>query len=403
MIRCPLSLSAEQFPDHIACRGAGYSWTYRALDRLVCERMSQWRAHGVEIGQKVPISAAYTHGFIVDFFALIRLGAVVEILQSGETCVFSKVLASEKLYSGWVSEAQPVTCLKTSGTSGYPKSCLHTLGQYLASARVVNQVLSVTDQSCVWITIPLYHVGGLSWLFRAVIAGACIVFDLQFGPVTHVSLVPTQLQRLLKADCLAEYLQMKAIFVGGAALSESVLQLAWAKGLPVVVSYGLTEMTSSVAIRQKGQMGFVPLPHVSWRLAITGEILVKGASLFMGYEDEDVVVLETDAEGWFATRDCGDLSGAILGRLDDLIVSGGENIWPAEIVQALMQLPEIDQARVSAMDDEDYGQRPVAHVVLMPNVRFDEQVIRGKLRAFLPGYKLPIRVFEVACFESWKL
>ena len=223
--------------------------------------------------------------------------------------------------------------------------------------------------------------GGLSILFRCLLAGATVALpepgaspgsSIEELGITHVSLVATQLRRLLKEK--PETGGLKAILLGGGPAPESLLEEAVGRSLPVRNSYGLTETTSQVTatpsetgpglgdLRTAGRV----LNYREVSVSREGEILVRGETLFAGYVEGDRVERPLDAEGWFHTGDLGEFDASgnlrVLGRSDNLFISGGENVQPEEIEAALELLEGVERAVVTPVPDAEFGRRPVAFV-----------------------------------------
>lgn len=292
----------------------------------------------------------------------------------------------------------------TSGSSGMPKAVVHRLANHLASARGSSTLIPL-DEACGWLlSLPLFHVGGYAILFRVFLAGAALVLDdrsqplkdrLERQPITHLSLVPTQLWRLLAQGFDPARTRLRELLLGGAAIPEPLVNRLASLGLTPKVSYGLSEMGSQVCTGQPAGAGVVGHPLPGREICIRqGEICVRGATLFAGYFQAGGLALPLDAEGWFHTRDKGHFTpdGALVveGRLDNLFISGGENIQPEAIEQRLVDHPAVAQALVVPIPDEQWGQRPAAFIDW-----HGESVSRAELTAWirqsLPGFMVPDR------------
>jgi O-succinylbenzoic acid--CoA ligase len=305
---------------------------------------------------------------------------------------------------------RPATIIFTSGSSGRPKAALHTYGNHYYSAlgSAPNIPLAGGDR---WLlSLPLYHVGGLSILFRSLLAGATIAIPERgaslghsistFG-ITHVSVVATQLRRLLREH--SELDTTKAILLGGGPVPDSLIDESIARGLPIHTSYGLTEMASRVTttpprsdapeLRTAGS----PLPYRELSISGEGEILVRGETLFRGYIEEDGLEPATDELGWFHTGDLGELNAQgclrVVGRRDNLFVSGGENVQPEEIENALERLEVVERAVVTPAPDAEFGERPVAFVRVVEE-RLPPDQLSAMLGDELPRFKIPIAFYE---------
>jgi O-succinylbenzoic acid--CoA ligase len=182
-----------------------------------------------------------------------------------------------------------------------------------------------------------------------------------------------------------------------------LIDRALESGLPIHTSYGLTEMGSQVCttgIADPAAKLFTSgriLPHRELKINPDGEILVRGATRFCGYDLGGTLVEPFDREGWFATGDLGEMDSegylSVRGRKDNLFVSGGENILPEEIETALCRLPDVREVVAVAIEDDEFGSRPVAFVRSNEGVPFDESRFVRFLERFLPRFKIPDEFF----------
>jgi O-succinylbenzoic acid--CoA ligase len=301
---------------------------------------------------------------------------------------------------------QPASVLFTSGSTGTPKAAQHSVGNHYYSALGSNQNIVVQPGDRWLLALPLYHVGGLGILWRCWLGGATVVIPPSQAPladvlraqlITHLSLVPTQLRRLLEAQPTAPP-STKAVLLGGSAIPPELLDRATASGWPVHTTYGMTEMTSQVtttspgASREQLRSAGRVLPHRELRIADDGEILVRGPTLFQGYLTPDGALDQAvDAEGWYHTRDLGrcgpDGLLYVVGRKDHLFISGGENIQPEEIEALLVEQPGVTRAVVVPVPDAEYGERPVAFVDGIRPERLEQ--LADELDGRLPRFKIP--------------
>lgn len=308
---------------------------------------------------------------------------------------------------------QPATIIFTSGSSGRPKAVLHTYGNHYFSALGSNANIPLGIGNRWLLSLPLYHVGGLSILFRCMLSGAAIVVPHRSASieqaiadydVTHVSMVSTQLARLMYSERGSGLLrQLQAILLGGSAMPTTLLKEAYASKLPVYVSYGLTEMASQVTTTArtippaKRYTSGKPLEHREVKVGDDGEILVRGKTLFTGYVEGCEVALPVDQAGWFATGDIGHLDAdgylTVIGRKDNMFISGGENIQPEEIEAVLLTLNEVEQAIVVPIPDVKWGFRPVGFIKPKRG-RVAPDALVAFLESQLPRFKIPVAFYE---------
>ena len=261
------------------------------------------------------------------------------------------------------------------------------------------------------LNLPLYHVGGLAILFRCFLSGATVVLpdemnpysvqDLSKSAISHISLVPTQLFRILgeTVQTSVSPFALKCALIGGAPLSVQLLRRALELGWPIASTYGLTEMSSQVTTTKPGNFAFhsgTLLKHRELKVDSSGEILVKGPTLFSGYWNSGHHLdLPLDPNGWFRTGDLGSLQKDggldIRGRLDHLFISGGENIQPEEIENALSHVLGVRQSVVVPVSDPEYGARPVAFVRCSEWLDHSAALWSEQLAQTLPRFKIPIR------------
>ncbi len=313
-----------------------------------------------------------------------------------------------------VNEEQPATIIFTSGSTGKPRAVLHAYRNHYYSALGSNQNIPLQPGDRYMLSLPLFHVAGIAILFRTMLAAASLVLPdknsslaeniICFKP-THLSLVAAQLSDLLNDPQVPPSLAgVKTILMGGSAMPQSLLQKAFARGWPLVVSYGSTEMSSQITATAPGapfedwQTSGRLLPYRELKISGSGEILVRGKTLFPGYLHGDKIQAKLTSDGWFATGDLGLLDAkdrlTVKGRKDRMFISGGENIYPEEIERALEQLPSVSRAVVVAVPHTRFGQRPVAFVQTAEIHDFDEAALKKALRNVLPGFKIPMRIFD---------
>jgi O-succinylbenzoic acid--CoA ligase len=272
----------------------------------------------------------------------------------------------------------------TSGTTGTPRPVTLSLDNILANALGCAVALG-HDRAERWLCpLPLSHVGGLMVLLRSVIAGTTAVLDKAgrvADDVTIASLVPTQLGRLLEAGARPGP-RLRVIMLGGAPADPTLLARARAAGWSVAPTYGLTQACSAVTVAEPGDVetSGAPLPGLRVDIAPDGEILVEGPTVAGG--------------GVLRTGDLGRLDerGRLIvsGRKVDTIVSGGENVMPAEVEAALLEHPAVAEAGVFGRPDAEWGEAVTAAVVLRAPA--EPAALRAHCAARLAGFKVPKRI-----------
>ena len=300
----------------------------------------------------------------------------------------------------WAGDNFLATIVYTSGSANHPKAAVHRLRHHLANAQGVMERFQIGPQDRWLLSLPLYHVSGLSIVFRCALARATLVLSemplydaLVEHKATHTSLVSTQLLRLLEQSADGPIPpSLKAMIVGGGPVPRHALETARQRGWPVCTTYGLTEMGSMVTVSDPrvhlDTAGGV-LTGRALAFAPDGELLVQGDSLFAGYLVDGNIREAVDKDGWFHTRDIGRLDSnknlVVLGRKDSMFISGGENIHPEEIERALCDLPGVTRAVVVPVPDAAFGARPVAFVQGGANA----STLEALLARVLPKYMIP--------------
>ncbi len=263
-----------------------------------------------------------------------------------------------------------LAALFTSGTTGSPKLIELTHANFEANARATILSLATTSDDSWLGTLPLFHIGGLAMAFRWAAQRARLVLEptfdaerasawLESGEVTQASLVPVTLERVLDANAQRGFsTHVRAVLIGGGPMTAALLERARSAGLPVLQTYGLTEACSQVTTERlddaDGTTAGVAIPGVDVRI-LDGEIQVCGPTV------------AGEPGRWLATGDLGSLDSkgrlTVLSRRVDLIITGGENVYPAEIEHVLSAHPAVREVVVVPRDDAKWGQAAVALVV----------------------------------------
>ncbi|MFG0454274.1 o-succinylbenzoate--CoA ligase [Shewanella mangrovisoli] len=313
---------------------------------------------------------------------------------------------------------RPSNVILTSGSSGFPKAAVHHLANHIANAEGARSLIPLVTGDAWLLSLPLFHIGGLAILNRCALVAATVVLpdptlplqaQIERDFLTHASLVPTQLLNLL-ADKQVSLKSIKALLLGGGAVSIDLLKQLEQRHIASFTSYGMTEMGSQITTGpalSDGTSGKL-LPGRELKI-VDGVIWVRGDCLFMGYLTDKGIEKPLDADGWFYTKDRGewDANGnlKILGRVDNMFISGGENIQPEEIEAALKLHPLIDEAIVFPQPDVTFGQLPAAIIrgdilhsgTVGNNTRQEISAIEAELEAFLADkiarFKRPRRYY----------
>lgn len=273
----------------------------------------------------------------------------------------------------------------TSGSTGEPKRVVLSREAMRASADATHARLGGPGQW--WLTLPPSYVAGLQVLFRSVRAGTKPFEDassLTEEP-RYVSLVPTQLARMLGSDVqLLE--SFDAVLVGGARLEPRLREKAATAGVRVVTTYGMSETCGGCVYDGR------PLDGVEVSTDDQSRIRIRGPVLFEGYQGEQESPLH---DGWFVTKDLGHVEGdgtlTVHGRVDDVIVSGGLNVPAAAVAQRLRTHAGVREAEVVGVPDDEWGQQVVA--VMVGDVNLDELrdwVAREHPREWAPRRVIPV-------------
>jgi len=312
----------------------------------------------------------------------------------------------------------------TSGTTGKPKGAQLTFGNHFHSA-VSSAFRLGIDPSDRWLaTLPLFHVGGLAIIFRCCLYGITLVLQDGFDPravlevitaqnITLVSLVPTMLHRLLDLPGSSAVLaRLRCILLGGAPASKALLERSLAANLNLALTYGMTETASQIATatpdETRRKPGSVGKPLLFCQVRILGEagealpngqvgqIAVSGPILMAGYYGNEVKSEQSRPTQELLTGDLGFLDVEddlwVTQRRADLIVSGGENVYPAEIEAVLLLHPQVKSACVVGIEHPEWGQQVAAAIVKQPDASLTEGELIAFCRQKLAGYKVPRQV-----------
>lgn len=306
-----------------------------------------------------------------------------------------------------------ISIMYTSGTTGNPKGVRQTLENHMTSALGAALTSGILPDDKWLCMVPLFHISGFSMIMRSLVYGSTIELHERFDAeqaveaiysrgITHFSVVTTMLGHVLdviEKDNRSIPSAFRVLLAGGGPVPETYLLRAQSHQLPVLQTYGMTETSSQTctlmpedALHKLGSVG-KPLFFADVRIDgdKEGEIWVRGAHVTPGYigafEDHNPLT----EDGWLRTGDIGRMDEEgylyVLDRRSDLIVSGGENVYPAEIEQVLLSHPDVKDVGVVGKKDEKWGQVPIAFVVMNPS---DEGALRDLSSELLARFKQPV-------------
>ncbi len=421
-----LSTAAKAVPDHVALIAGDESFTYRQLDQRAQVTARRLAGLGVGRADRVVLAFDPSAEYVVLLHALVKLGVVAApvdpSLTEPELDPLVMGLEPRLVIGGGGETSEPskaadveldehietdnVHCvILTSGSGGRAKPVELTYGNQMWNAIGSGVRIGVAPTDLWLCCLPLHHIGGLAIVMRSALYRTGVLLErfdparvkeqLSSHPVTIISLVPTMLDRLLDAG--AELSSLRCVLLGGGPAPQALVDRALEAGVPVTPTYGLTEAASQVTTMSPGEAplkpGSVgpPILTTDVRIAEDGVICVHGPSVAPG---------ETGEDGWLRTSDLGRLDEDgylyVLGRADEVIVSGGENVSPEEIERVLMEHPSVEDAGVGGKEDPEWQQAVIANVVVVDGDEVTEGELRDFCRDRLAGFKVPKAIRFVA-------
>lgn len=436
---------ARTHPSLIAVVEESRAYSYAEVAALVELRLSSWTDDAV----LSIVCRPNLEGLVNFYAALARSGPTLLIhprwsqeqtefhqTQVGAECLIDGTLRKE-LQPRNARELHPqaLLLLATSGSSGTPRIVQHSRSSLVAAAQLSSQNLALEAHDRWLLSIPFSHVGGVSILVRCLRARVPVVLatgtfsDLGFlhaleqQKVTLYSLVPTQLHDLIyvKTQCSDVVRSARVLLVGGGPASLTLRKAAYHAQLPVLFTYGMTEAGSQVSTQRPGHqisepsecdVGY-PLVGCELRLDENSRIHIRGPNLMLGYvgatglsEQTSEVSYAPTNHVWFATSDRGELLAdgrlKIHGRIDHVIISGGENIHPEQVEEQLGRCLAVEEVAVFGLPDPRWGQKVVALIVASENGAQEaaQDQVRSFAREHLPSYAVPKEYVFVATLPT---
>ena len=403
--------AAREAGGATALEAGAQRYSFADLARLTEQRLATL-APLVRPGSAHPVVGSNTLDTLLTLYALLELGVPALLLHPRLTTSEQDSEREATARAAGHLPADAAAVLYTSGTTGRARGAVLTRSALMASAHASTANLGWHDDDCWLLTMPVARVGGLSIVTRCLAARRAVAlapaFDAALLPqwiarhrATQLSLVPTMLALVLDAHpgwVPPEHLRV--LLLGGAAASDKLLARAAERRLPIVITYGCTETASQVVVTpyeyrfEPVRCGAGrPLPGAQVRV-VDGHIQVRGPMRMAGYAGEPPL----DAQAWFDTGDLGEFDAGgflhVKARTGDLIISGGENVYPAEVEHVLEAFPGVAAAGVFGVPDETWGQ-VVAAALVTRGAPVDEQGLAAFLGERLSPHKWPRRICTV--------
>jgi fatty-acyl-CoA synthase len=433
---------ARTTPGRVAIDHLGRVVTYAELDDASDRLAGSFLERGLERGDRVATLTGNSPEHVAVFFACAKLGLILAPLSwrlapaelayqlaDAEPALFlaedehaalgeatghppEPLQVPEELvaqsHKVAVEDGDPLLLVYTSGTTGRPKGALLTQANCFWTNLSFDLATGVSGDDVVLQVLPQFHCGG--WNVQPLLAwwkGATVVLERSFDParclalieekrVTTMMGVPANYLFLAQDPAFdsTDLSSLRRAVVGGAPMPEPLLETWHERGVDVVQGYGLTEAAPNVlclppedAARKLGSAG-KPYPHVDVRLSEEGELQVRGPNVFAGYWRNPEASAQAFEDGWLRTGDVAERDEEgfyrIKGRLKDMYISGGENVYPAEVESVLHEHPSVADAAVVGVPDERWGEIGVAFVVADGRVSEEELIefVRERLARF---------------------
>lgn len=439
-------------PENVFIKTNYGSTTYKVLNDKVISTAKYLREQGVQANEIVPILSDHSIDFIVSVLTLWTLKAVPVPLNNKlsqseleEQIKFLKArfllqLGTNKKinllnvlklkldldshiqnsdFDSKIDVNQTAIILFTSGSAGKPKAVELTFSNLISSAVIGNKFLNQTTNNRWLASLPFYHIGGFSILFRVLMFGTKIIMPenlkvhsiiqsiIQHKP-TLISLVSSQMSEILKCS-IHPISELRHILLGGGFIDTKLMREAIDKGWNVCKVYGSTETSSFVTVlgieEFKNKPGSVGKPIPPNEIFILdefgskllpnkeGEIVVRSPAVMKGYFNNNELTKQKLKDGFYFTGDIGFLDDDgylhVVNRRSDLIVTGGENVNPLEVEDAIQKFPKVKEVCVFGVDDEKWGQKIVAAIVTQTNQKLTLEELKDFLKENIASFKIP--------------
>ncbi|AGH82444.1 O-succinylbenzoic acid--CoA ligase [Psychromonas sp. CNPT3] len=425
---CPVRYWAKRTPNAIAFIEDKESTTFLQLDAYIESVQLQLTAQNVRAGDRLVAIQKNALSLVILQLCCLRYAIIFCPLNARFSPLEIKqrvdILANPKIWDPSANDQQSTLLLDftiskelanatalddihinsedicniifTSGSSGQAKAVMHNFRNHYYSALGSLSIIALRAPNINYLSLPQFHISGYATVMRTILAGATLFLSpnclsvslLKQQKITHLSLVSTQLYRLLKDPEFQEKgLSIKHILLGGSAFSDALLVETKKRGFVFHLSYGSTEMSSQIAT-STNDTNLSVLMYRQLKID-NNEILLRGKTRFMGYFKNQVASSLINDNVWFKSKDAGSLNNhhvTVLGRKDRQFISGGENIQPEKIEALLLNLTYIEQAYVVPITDLQFGQRPVAFITWRaeePTTKTIKRDLKNKLASFL--------------------
>jgi O-succinylbenzoic acid--CoA ligase len=444
-----LKVTAQKYPNNIALEDEQTSLSYSELDRIV-ESLKSSLNFPTCLTKYLPIEVSQSITFVIILLVIWRkkltpilIGEpilnnqiddiltsdqqpdILSVQQQNE--IINSKNSELKIYNELTEKNNEAVVIFTSGSTGSNKGAILTFENFSSSYNSINSFDRYSNNDVFIASLPFYHIGGFSIIVRSILSGAKLIVPkslksdslqkdiVRLNP-NYISLVPAQLKDFLDNN-FQNYEGLKSIYVGGSSVDNQLIKKAVRASLPIVKVYGSTETCAMITanrinkystdLESSGQ----PLKNIEIRITKSddnsnlGQIEVNSKSLFKGYLNKYIETDQAFNGEFYQTNDIGfltpDGSLNIVGRKDDVIISGGKKIIPAEVEEYLTRLENVNETHVFGIKDSRWGQKLCAAVVLKNDL--DETEIKRELKKLLPSFKVPKDIYIVESIPRNKI